>query len=163
MPQIRIGDDGTIISSDGDVAQGENPIIGADGTINIGQEPSVIVPHRTTAPASPLEEGAVRSDGELIPAPSQRQIQTSRPVQSIEYDLSIKRAEAASSVHLGPIVGMVAIIMFAVATGLSMLAWAAILPGISVVRDLAHRSEASAEVQRLEDELESARRNGGPR
>ena len=35
---IRIGEDGSIISSEGEIQQGQNPLIGEDGSIRLNEQ-----------------------------------------------------------------------------------------------------------------------------
>lgn len=168
---IRIGEDGTIISSEGEIPQGQNPIIGEDGSIRLGNqpvEPSYSAPSgMRVPPSSPLENRTAQQPEQVDQADSSSRTvvegmrpgnpgASARPVSTIEYELQMKKAELASCIRLAPIVVCVAFIVIALAMGTFVPAIVSLVAAVPIFQDIVRYGTVSNAVDRLTEELKDA-------
>lgn len=169
---IRISEDGSIISSEGEIQQGQNPLIGEDGSIRLGEQSAPA--SRSTyngirrPPSSPLSNSA--DDQQAIPSsetnadtlPSRHVTSrgSSRQASTIEFELQVKKAELGTCVRPAPIVVCVIFILLSILLSSFYPAIVSACAAVFVVKDLVRRSQVAAEVQHLESELSMARSGG---
>jgi len=169
---IRIGEDGSIISTEGEITQGHNPIIGEDGSIRLGDQQ--MAPGYSTTnvaripPSSPLENGGAQQTTERETSNRTSQTEASgqsrsnstatRPVSTIEYELQVKKAELNKCIRPAPIIVCVLFIVIAFAIGNFIPAIVSLIAAVPIFQDIMRRSEVSNEVNRLNEELNNARR-----
>lgn len=171
---IRIGEDGTIISSEGEIPQGQNPIIGEDGSIRLGNQQAdqgyLAANTMRIPPSSPLENGGAQQSvsGDSANGASQHETErrqssnagtNTRPISTIEYELQVKKAELGKSIRPAPIVVCVLFIVIAFAMGNFIPAIVSLIAAVPVFQDIMHRSEVSNDINRLTEELNQARRS----
>lgn len=167
---IRIGEDGTIISTDGDIQQGQNPLIGEDGSIRLsGQSLSLSqsrAMHSRRPPTSPLEGGSNnRRESTNSSASSSTSLQASnevysRSVSTIEYEIQVKRAELGKCIRPIPIIICVVSVLLAVLFSTPLFFMVSAITAVPIVIDVFRRSQVSEEVRNLELELKKARNRG---
>ncbi|WP_143412125.1 hypothetical protein [Arabiibacter massiliensis] len=177
---IRIGEDGTIISSDGETLQGQNSIIGDDGSIRLDVPASVpeypVASVARTPPSSPLENiGTIPGAGQHSAADSTQSEEagtvsssqvsrstpriSSRPTRtraSIEYELQVKKAELRKCIRPIPIVVCVLFAGIALALGNVVPAVVSLGSLIPIVKDILRRREVSDAISKLDEELGKA-------
>lgn len=173
---IRIGEDGTIISSEGDIQQGQNPLIAEDGTIRLGGQSIPVTQSSTTyarrPPASPFENGfsdnGSGNDEERIsdalPSGTSSRAESwnsSRSADTIEYELQVKKAELNKCVRPIPIMVCVAFVFLAIVFSIPWLAVVSAIAAVATMMDLFKRSQISEGVRKLETELKKTRSRGG--
>lgn len=153
---IRIGEDGTIISSEGEILQGQNPMIGDDGSIRLGSLSSAVdcssVNPARTPPPSPLENNGTAQEEEPVPL-SRGSSSFTRSASTIEYELQVKKAELRKCVRPAPIVVCVLFVVIAIAMGNAIPAVVSLAAAVPIVKDVMKRSEVSAEIDRLNAEF----------
>lgn len=168
MAQLRIGDDGSIISSDGEIQQGNDPIIGEDGSIRLGQQPVSTgrssYADRRTPPTSPLESGGQNSSSmqneteRVESASSGRAAATNtRSVDTIEYELQVKKAERKKCIRPMPVAVCVIALLIAFLMSSFVPAIVSVCSGVFIAMDAIRLSQVSDDVSRLESELSKAR------
>ena len=162
---IRIDEDGSIISSEGEIQQGQNPLIGEDGSIRLNEQPASggRSPHggARRPPSSPLTNSANgqragSSLGASENAPSSDHAASrgsSRPASTIEYELQVKKAELGRCIRPAPIVVCVIFILLSMLTSSFVPAIVSACAAVLIVMDFARRSQVADEVQQLEGEL----------
>lgn len=166
---IRIDEDGTIVSSDGAINQGQNPLIREDGSIrlNEGSGASVGSAYVNTRrpPSSPLENSSGINQSVLGEQNNAQDTFSGRGASSallrnmstIEYELRVKRAELSKCIRLAPIVVCIAFILISFLASSLIPAIISAGAGVLVIVDLVKWTQISEEVQGLEKEFEQAR------
>ena len=169
---IRIGEDGSIISSEGEIQQGQNPLIGEDGSIRLNDQPT---PGRRASyggarrpPSSPLmnstnsqragSSSEASENASLADHAASRG--SSRPMSTIEYELQVKKAELGRCIRPAPIVVCVIFILLSILMSSFVPAIVSACAAVFIVMDFVRRSQVAEEVQRLEGELEKAQSGG---
>lgn len=169
---IRIGEDGSIISSEGEISQGHNPLIGEDGSIRLNEQPvsdgRISYGGARRPPSSPLansvngaREGS--SSEATDNTPSSRHASShgsSRSAGTIEYELQVKKAELGKCIRPVPIVVCVIFILLSALMFSAVPAIVSACAAVFIAMDLVRRSQVAEEVRRLESELERVQSGG---
>ena len=169
---IRIGEDGSIISSEGEIQQGQNPLIGEDGSIRLSEQSASggrsSYGGARTPPSSPLTNstngqrtGSSSEASENAPLSDHAASRgSSRPVSTIEYELQVKQAELRRCIRPVPIVVCVIFILLSILMSSFVPAIVSACAAVFIVMDFVRRSQVADEVQQLESELGRARSGG---
>lgn len=169
---IRIGEDGSIISSEGEIQQGQNPLIGEDGSIRLNEQPTS--GGRSSyggvrrPPSSPLmnstngqQAGSSSEVSENVPSSNHvASRRRSRSASTIEYELQVKKAELGRCIRPAPIVVCVVFILLSILMSSFVPAIVSACAAVLIVMDFVRRSQVADEVQQLESELGSVQGGG---
>ena len=170
---IRIGEDGSIISSEGEIQQGQNSLIGEDGSIRLNEQPASggrsSYGGTRRPPLSPLtnstnSQRAGSSSDACENAPLSDRVALldgSRPVSTIEYELRVKKAELRRCIRPVPIIVCVVFVLLSILTSSFVPAIVSACAAGFIVKDFARRTQVVDEVQQLENELRRAQSRGG--
>lgn len=165
---IRIGEDGTIISSEGEIQQGQNPLIGEDGSIRLSSQPaSSSTPSGGSRrpPSSPLQNaGSNQASGTRGSSSSSQATRpasrNSRSISTIEYELQVKKAELSKCIRPVPIVVCIVFLLIAFLMSSYIPAIVSLIALVLIVMDIVKRSSVSEEIHTLESELKNAQTGG---
>lgn len=169
---IRIGEDGSIISSEGEIQKGQNPLIGEDGSIRLNEQPASggrsLYGGTRRPPSSPLTNSANgqradSSSGTSENAPLSEYAASrgsSRSASTIEYELQVKKAELGRCIRPTPIVVCVIFILLSMLMSSFVPVIVSACVAVLIVMDFLRRSQVADEVQQLESELGRAQGGG---
>lgn len=169
---IRIDEDGSIISSEGEIQQGQNPLIGEDGSIRLNEPPAS--GRRSSyggtrrPPSSPLENSVSNQQADSSSEASGNDPSTglsasnrsSRTASTIEYELQVKKAELGKCIRPAPIVVCAIFILLSMLMSSFVPAIVSACAAVFIVVDLVRRSRVADEVRQLESELGRAQGGG---